>query len=1002
MARGRAIGCGRRTAAVLGALAAAAAFAVALSSSTALASLEQGVQASQATIASAHSSTGVLVGFDRGLSASARAKLRRQVGARLARTFLNGAELLRVPKGRVAKTIAALEATGQVRYAEPDYIAHESATRTPNDPSFGNQWAYQNTGQTVAGVSGTPGDDEKAAAAWSVTTGSRSIVVAEVDTGVDYTHPDLAANIWSNPGGIGGCQAGTHGYNVVSSTCNPMDDDTSYNGHGTHVAGIIGAVGNNGVGVTGVNWTTTILPVKWLDSNGSGTTSGLIAALDWVLQAQAAGVNVRVVNDSATWKGDAYSQALSDEIDLLGQHNILFVSAAGNTGDDNDVLSLRRYPCGYDRPTEICVTASGQNDTLPSWANYGANTVDLAAPGDNIYSTLRNGAYGIISGGSMAAPQVAGTAALILSTGSYTATALKAQILNNVDPVPALQGLVRTGGRLDVCKAIPGCSSGTPPPAPVNTALPAISGTAQAGQTLTASNGSWQNSPTSYAYQWLRCSGSCTAIGGATAATYLVTSADVGATLEVRVTATNAGGSASATSTPTGTVASAPAGSGTFGTTSVGGSSDPIASDRKRVNRYQLSTAASVSKLSIYLQPTGTSGTQVLKGILYADSGGNPGALLGVSNQLSFASTQQAGWYDLVFPSPISLAAGNYWIGLISGATTHIAAFRYSSVSGSRAYNTNTYTSGPSNPFGTPTFDSELMSIYATYSGSGGSGTPAPVNTALPVISGTAQAGQTLTASNGSWQNSPTSYAYQWLRCSSGCSSIGGATAATYQVVSADVGATLEVKVTATNTGGSASATSNPTGTVTAASGGGGGGGPTGTTLLDDFNRANGSLGGNWGVLFGGFTSLQIQNQQAVAPSNKYSWNYWQAQQFGPDSEAYATLATTSSDAVRVCARITNPSTSGRSGYCVHVAGSSWSLIRIDRGSSTTLTSASQSVSAGDRIALTVSGTTLTGWYATATGSWNAVLTTTDPTYTGAGYLALETRATHLDDFGGG
>ena len=252
-----------------------------------------------------------------------------------------------------------------------------------------------------------------------------------------------------------------------------MDDETTYGGHGTHVAGILGAVGNNARGVAGVNWATTILPVKWLDSTGDGSTSDLISALNWVLQAQAAGVNIRVVNDSATFFGTAFSQALSDEIDLLGQHNILFVTAAGNTGDDNDDPLVRRYPCGYNRPTEICVTASDQNDTLPSWANYGATTVDLAAPGDEIYSTLRNGTYGYVNGGSMASPQVAGAAALLLSVGDLSTAALKAQILNNVDPVPALTGLVRTGGRLDICKAIPACA---PLPAPVNSTPATITG----------------------------------------------------------------------------------------------------------------------------------------------------------------------------------------------------------------------------------------------------------------------------------------------------------------------------------------------------------------------------------------------------------------------------------------------------------------------------------------------------------------------------------------------
>lgn len=403
----------------------------------------------------------VLLAFRRDATKSVRAADVAAVDGHVVRSFLGGTWLVSVHPGDVLSAIETLRSRGHVRFAEPDYWNQEDAA--PNDPSFGLQWGDLNTGQTVHGGStGTAGADERSVPAWNVTTGSRSIVVAEVDSGVDYNHPDLAANIWSNPGGVGGCPAGTHGYNVLTDTCDPMDDEATFGGHGTHVAGILGAVGNNGIGVAGVNWATTILPVKWLDSNGEDPADHLISALDWVLQAQAAGVNIRVVNDSATFKGVVFSQAVSDEIDLLGQHNILFVTAAGNTADNNDDPLVRRYPCGYDRPTEICVTASNQNDALPSFANYGPATVDLAAPGDEIYSTLRNGTYGYISGGSMASPQVAGAAALILSAGDLSTAALKAQILNNVDPVPALAGRVRTGGRLDICKAIPACAPVTP------------------------------------------------------------------------------------------------------------------------------------------------------------------------------------------------------------------------------------------------------------------------------------------------------------------------------------------------------------------------------------------------------------------------------------------------------------------------------------------------------------------------------------------------------------
>jgi subtilisin family serine protease len=455
----------------------------------------------------------VLVGFRPGVSGARQRALERAVRASWKGPLGNvsratrsahklalrlGAEaLLHVPRARVAWAVRLLRSYRRwIRFAEPDYLMRASAAQTvPNDPSFGLQWGSLNTGQLVNGTSGLAGADDRAASAWGTSTGSHSIVIGEVDTGVEYTHPDLAANVWSNPGGVGGCAAGTHGYNVVAGSCDPMDDDTVYGGHGTHVAGIMGAVGNNGAGVAGVNWSTSILPVKWLDSNASGSTAQLISALDWLVTAKQGGVNVRVVNDSATFVGTAFSQALSDEIDLLGANEILFVTAAGNTGQSNDDPMTPRYPCGYHRPTEICVTASDQNDALASFANYGPNTVDLTAPGDNVYSTLRNGTYGYISGGSMASAQVSGAAALILSAADMTATSLKADILDNVDPIAGLSGLVRTGGRLDICQAIPGCQQ---PPAATIQAVPAEQGTSAV---LNGSVGP-QSTSTSYHFRY--------------------------------------------------------------------------------------------------------------------------------------------------------------------------------------------------------------------------------------------------------------------------------------------------------------------------------------------------------------------------------------------------------------------------------------------------------------------------------------------------------------------
>jgi iron transport multicopper oxidase len=255
------------------------------------------------------------------------------------------------------------------------------------------------------------------------------------------------------------------------------------------------------------------------------------------------------------------------------------------------------------------------------------------------------------------------------------------------------------------------------PLAPTIVSAPTITGTAQQGQTLTEHHGTWTNTPTSYTYRWLQCDSlatSCLPISGAETQTYVLSPGDVGHRIEVQEVAINAGGGSSpSTSEPTAVVsAAAPA---TFGKTSVGASSDYFVAERKRVNRYALASAGSVTKLSVYLAPAGPSGQQALKGVIYADSGGAPAALLATSTQLTFSSTGAAGWYDLTFSSPVKLAAGNYWIGVITGAAAGIAGFRFDSVSGSRDYNNNSFASGPTNPFGAVTIDAEQMSVYATY-----------------------------------------------------------------------------------------------------------------------------------------------------------------------------------------------------------------------------------------------------------------------------------------------
>jgi hypothetical protein len=254
------------------------------------------------------------------------------------------------------------------------------------------------------------------------------------------------------------------------------------------------------------------------------------------------------------------------------------------------------------------------------------------------------------------------------------------------------------------------------PPAPSNKAPPTIAGTVRAGQTLSEAHGEWTSGPTSFAYQWLQCDSSganCKAIAGATSQTYVLAEGDVGHTLAVQETATNAGGSGGPVTSATTAVVRAA--SATFGTTTVGASKDTFASERKRVNRYALPEPGSVTKLSVYLEPTSATGQEVLKGLIYSDNGGKPETLLGTSEQLTFKNTNAAGWYDLPFASSVKLAAGNYWIGAMSGPTASVAGFRWTSVANARDYNANPFASGPSNPFGAVTSDSEQMSLYASY-----------------------------------------------------------------------------------------------------------------------------------------------------------------------------------------------------------------------------------------------------------------------------------------------
>ena len=334
---------------------------------------------------------------------------------------------------------------------DPPVVRHPGDGGTqPNDPLFKEQWSLLNTGQRA----GTSGADVCATRAWAKTKGSRKIVVAVIDTGVDYNHQDLSKNIWTRPAALApysdedlGDFDDRHGFDAADNDGDPMDD----NGHGTHCAGIIGAEGDNSDGIAGVNWEVEIMPLKFLGRNGSGSTKDAIEAINYVISRKKAGVNVRII--SASWGSTARSRALGDAIKRAGDEGILFIAAAGNSSTNNDTRP--HYPSNYDLPNVLSVAALTRTDVLARFSNFGANTVHIAAPGAEIMSTWPGNQYEEHSGTSMATPVVSGVAALILSVNpDLSVTDLRRRLLDTVDKLPALDGKVSSGGRVNAARAV--------------------------------------------------------------------------------------------------------------------------------------------------------------------------------------------------------------------------------------------------------------------------------------------------------------------------------------------------------------------------------------------------------------------------------------------------------------------------------------------------------------------------------------------------------------------
>ncbi|MFO0422913.1 MAG: S8 family serine peptidase [Planctomycetia bacterium] len=358
-----------------------------------------------------------------------------------------------------------------VSYVEPDFAIAPSAL--PNDPSFSRLWGLHNIGQS----GGVADADIDAPEAWDRTRGSRNVVVAVIDTGIDYSHPDLAANVWTNPGEVAGDGIDNdrngyiddvRGWDFANNDADPMDD----NGHGTHVSGTIGAVGDNGVGVAGVNWQVSIMGLKFLSGSGSGSTSGAIAAINYATRMRRDfGINIVATNNS--WGGGGFSAGLRDAIEAGGQAGILFVAAAGNDGRNNDATAS--YPASYTSQSIISVAATDRSNALATFSNFGATGVDLAAPGVGIYSTTPGNNYAAYSGTSMATPHVTGTVALMAAANPQaTAGQLRTAILATAAPTASLAGKVATGGLLNAQAAVNAITSATlPTPAPTPAPAPA-------------------------------------------------------------------------------------------------------------------------------------------------------------------------------------------------------------------------------------------------------------------------------------------------------------------------------------------------------------------------------------------------------------------------------------------------------------------------------------------------------------------------------------------------
>jgi thermitase len=386
----------------------------------------------------------ILVGFEKGVSKDRQQRILSAADGRIGRRLgaVRGGRLA-VVRPRSGKATDALmkrlRRTDGVAYAEPDFFLFKSQEKTPDDPFYTLDYALVDSPQD---------HDIDAPSAWATRTSCAKVAI--LDTGIDTDHPDLAPNVYKSSDkpnnnkddDKNGYVDDTYGWNVINGKGSGEDN----NGHGTHVSGIVAGRGNNLNGSSGICWSAQLVAVKFMNSKGKGSTSDAIDGIDYAVKN-----GVKIVNCS--FGSSSKSSALHDAVDYAQDHNVLLVVAAGNNSENIDKNPI--YPASYTDSNILTVAASDSNDDLASFSNYGSEGVDVAAPGDDIFSTYLNGGYKYLSGTSMAAPYAAGTAALLRKQESdATYGQLRKAIRQKVDKPPALDGKVVYNGRLNVQKAL--------------------------------------------------------------------------------------------------------------------------------------------------------------------------------------------------------------------------------------------------------------------------------------------------------------------------------------------------------------------------------------------------------------------------------------------------------------------------------------------------------------------------------------------------------------------